>query len=97
MNRIGQRTLVLMAIWEVVGIVAISLSGCQGNRMSAAPLGDQCRMNVRLQSRESQRPSLGQAQAEARPTELADVKQMFLQMRDQVSPTERLSRELWLS
>jgi hypothetical protein len=29
MNRIGRRTLVLMAIWGVVGIVAISLSGCQ--------------------------------------------------------------------
>ena len=41
MNRIGRRTLVLMAIWGVVGIVAISLSGCQGNRVTAAPLGDQ--------------------------------------------------------
>ena len=28
MNRIGRRTLVLMAIWGVVGIAAISLSGC---------------------------------------------------------------------
>jgi hypothetical protein len=40
MNRIGRRTLVLMAIWGVVGLVAISLSGCQGNRMGAATLGD---------------------------------------------------------
>jgi hypothetical protein len=40
MNRIGRRTLVLMAIWGIVGIVAISLGGCQGDRNSAAPLGD---------------------------------------------------------
>jgi hypothetical protein len=40
MNRIGRRTLVLMPIWGVVGIVAISLGGCQGNRTGAAPLGD---------------------------------------------------------
>jgi hypothetical protein len=37
MNRIGRRTLALMAIW---GIVAISLGGCQGSRTGAAPLGD---------------------------------------------------------
>jgi hypothetical protein len=40
MNGIGRRALVLMAIWGVVGIVAISLSGCQGNRIGAAPLCD---------------------------------------------------------
>jgi hypothetical protein len=40
MNGVGWRALVLMAIWGIVGIVAISLSGCQGNRMGAAPLGD---------------------------------------------------------
>jgi len=40
MTRIGPRMLVVMAIWGVVGIVAISLSGCQGNRTGAAPIGD---------------------------------------------------------